>query len=67
MKKTYENACKCVIVPTSKAEDSRLKELEEKGKEFALPFIMDMFEDGRDWIPDADCPKCGGSGFPNRS
>jgi hypothetical protein len=63
VKKTYNNACKCVIVYTNSAEDSRLSSLEKKGKEFALPFIKDLFEDGRDWIPDADCKFCNGTGF----
>jgi hypothetical protein len=55
--KEFEDICDCVIAPTNSAEDNRITK-HSKNKDF----IKNLFLDGRDLIPDADCKKCNGTG-----
>jgi hypothetical protein len=57
----FEDICDCVIAPTTRQEDQVLRRYEERGLT-DQGFIRRIFTDGRDLSPDADCPKCNGTG-----
>lgn len=64
MKKTNDNACKCVIVAISDSEKARLDDLESRFGLAAVQEEMKPLFAARDWWPDADCKICEGTGFP---
>ena len=57
----YNMACKCVIVPTTHAQDDEINRLEEVGADPTF-FIRSIYNASDELIADVDCQICGGSG-----